>query len=202
MPSLKSIYQLVVDDLVNEISRIDLTNVNLYRDWVAQTYFYSSHVEDLLTLFSSCAEIPEVRDRWQAHVGEEQGHEKLALADLKALGCEVRQFREYDSTRRLYEPQVPIAKATAGVGNFGWTIALEGMAANVPGDYLALVVAAHGKKCTRFLELQAQEDPEHIMKALEIAGKMETGRNIIDNIIMTGDAYITMLKDIEKANLR
>lgn len=196
MSEIQQVYTRVVQNMIDAIIALDLSNEENYRHWVAQTFFYTSHSEDLLKYYAQCAENPDVKARWSAHAQEEHGHENLALADLKGLGRSPDLYQEYASTRELYQSQYAIAEQTQGIANFGWAIALEGLAAGIPETYVNKIMNRYDKTCTRFVKVHTQEDPEHIVKALEVAEKMPGKEAIINNIKLTGEIYIKILNDI------
>ncbi|PSW20225.1 hypothetical protein C9I98_09220 [Photobacterium sanctipauli] len=190
-------YNQVVSSMVEAIEQFDLCDSKRYKHWLAQTYFYTSHSVTLLDLFSQAASDESIKRRWSTHSTEEQGHENLALADLKSMGGNIDTYIELPSTRALYFNQIAIAKSTNGVGNLGWAIALEGLAANVSKEYVENILKIHGEKSTSFIQVHIEADPDQIDKALRLANSVNEQQSIIQNLTMTGNQYIAMLNDIK-----
>ena len=193
---MNQVYEQCVAKLIKTINEIDLTKSEVYKEFLAQTFFYTSHSEMLLRTFARDAENEAIKGRWLSHADEESGHENLALSDLKRMGESIDSFSELQSTKDLYEKQLPISKKTKGIGNFGWALALEGMAANINEDYVKSIIETHGLPATRFVKVHAEEDQEHIEKAIEAVSSLGVNDDIEANMLLTTEIYCQMLLDI------
>lgn len=189
----KQVFTECVQKLIKTINDIDLRDRDVYMNWLAQTYYYTSNSERLLRTFAEDSNIEGVKQRWLAHADEESGHENLALSDLKKMGGRLEDFPELQITKDLYEKQLPISKKTNGIAPFGWALALEGMAANINEDYVIDIMVKHGKNATRFAKVHAEEDEDHIVKALEMVSQLGDNKEIEDNIKLTTDIYCELL---------
>ena len=189
----KKIFTDCVQRLIKTFNEIDLTDQSVYMNWLAQTYYYTSHSEQLLNTFANDSQNLDIKNRWLSHANEESGHENLALSDLKRLGGNIEDYPELQITKDLYEKQVGISKRSSGIAPFGWALALEGLAAYVNDDYIEAISKAHGKKATRFIRVHAEEDEDHIEKALDMVSMIGDNKEIEDNIKLTSDIYCQLL---------
>lgn len=142
-----------------------------YADWLAQSAYFVSHSTRLLgsTIYKADkAQDPFLR-RSAQHILEEYGHESLALKDILGLGFDPQQFSEYLETKLFYRNQY------FGVLNFGspylmgYILFLEGIAVKFGPFLMEQINQHHGQDQMRFLKLHAEEDQDHLQKALQQA---------------------------------
>src|SRR5262245_13457821 len=86
--------------LAGQAARVDSfpwAHREAYAAWLAQTYYYVSHSTRLLALAASRYTVADdaFHLRCLEHLREEKSHEKLATADLKALGKTAREYPEF-----------------------------------------------------------------------------------------------------------
>jgi hypothetical protein len=114
--------------------------------------------------------------RWaQAKAREEQGHDTLALRDLRALGVDAeaavaaRVPRGPASLVRYLERQV---RGEDPIGCVGYAYALERLALEFDGSYIARIEASlpRGVRATRCLRVHSAEgsDPRHVQEIVEL----------------------------------
>jgi pyrroloquinoline quinone (PQQ) biosynthesis protein C len=191
---VKELLEANVQKMIATVREVDLTNPEVYKWFLAQTYYYSSQSESLLRHFSECAKIPELKKRWLAHADEEAGHENLAMGDLKRMGESIENYPELMETKKVYEVQRKIALESDGIAPFGWALALEGFAAYVDKKLVEDVRNAHGERCAKFIIVHSEEDPDHLesaFKAVELLGDTE---GVKKNIELSADIYCEMLR--------
>ncbi len=173
-----------------------------YAQWLAQTYFYVRHSTRLGALAASRFEIGERGDalhyRFAAHIGEEKKHEQLCLHDLKQLGLSIDDFRELPGTRMFYEPQYYKIEHQSPSALFGYIVALEAFGPAYGPQIVQTVTGAFGPKCAAFLKVHAEEDEDHIEKALAmIATVPDRERSfVLENLEQTTHAYRALLAEI------
>jgi pyrroloquinoline quinone (PQQ) biosynthesis protein C len=199
---LKQILNESIHKMVEKTKQIDNLNPEVYKWWLAQTYFYTSHSEKLLRYFSENSSNELIAKRWLAHADEEAGHENMAIGDLKRMGGKIEDYIELPETSALYKTQYFIAKETHGIANFGWALALEGLAAHMCKDMIDQMVEAHGENCMKFILVHVNEDPAHLDAALEVVSQIGATDQIIQNIQNTAYYYCKMLDELEEFALK
>lgn len=176
-----------------------------YGDWLAQTYYYVRHSTRLLASAASRFPLDEqgstLHYRFIAHISEEKRHEQLAVHDLKQLGLSLADFEERHSTRMFYEPQYYKVEHQASSVLFGYILPLEAAAATHGKRIASAVVAAFGPKCDAFLRVHAEDDVDHLAKALRIIESVaEPERKLIaQNLCQSSIAYCRILEEIAEA---
>jgi pyrroloquinoline quinone (PQQ) biosynthesis protein C len=140
-----------------------------YAQWLGQTYHFVLNSTRILALASARAPMDQyaLHNRFIDHAKEERGHEVLLLRDLKALGRTIEEIPELAPTAALYKTQYFWIEHRSTDAFMGWVIMLEGYAANYGPGVLKRVVQAHGKEATVFWKVHAEEDQDHIEKALK-----------------------------------
>lgn len=135
-----------------------------YAQFLAQTYYYVCHSTRLLA--ASAARFTQVDQnmhrRFLKHTEEENSHELLALRDLQKLGFQIKDFPETIHTKALYEVQYYKVEHIDPASLMGYILALETLAGT---DFVWLkekLTAIYGKECVKFVQVHADEDPDHI----------------------------------------
>jgi thiaminase len=173
-----------------------------YAEWLAQTYFYVRHSTRLLAASAARFPFGELGDslhyRFAAHINEEKRHEQLCLHDLKQLGLSLAQFRERHSTRTFYETQYYKIEHESPSTLFGYIVALEAFGPAYGPYIVAEVTAEFGDKCAAFIKLHADEDEDHIEKALKMIAVVTPNERelVLQNLEQTTYAYRAMLAEI------
>lgn len=144
------------------------TDREAYAMWVAQTYYFVSHSTRLIALAAARSgfDVPEIHNRFLAHVGEEKGHEKLCLLDLKGLGKDLKDLPEMPATASMYQTQYYWTEHENGPSFLGYVLALETLAARFGGDIKNVLEKEFGPKAAHFLRVHAEEDVAHVDQAL------------------------------------
>lgn len=89
----------------------------------------------------------------------------MAVADLKNLGGDMADFPELGITRALWEPQF-YKMTKSPVALLGYILALEVFAVTCFKEFHEIVSEAHGEKASLFVKVHADDDPDHVEKAL------------------------------------
>lgn len=172
---------------------------SFYKDWLAQSYHYTQHSTRMLAFTAGWSRYEDgaYYRRSLKHIREEQGHEQIAVADLKALGEEVTSFPESGVTRALWETQFYKIQRNP-FALLGYILALEAIAVFKFKDLSARLEAKYGDKANRFVHIHAEDDPHHVTEAIEQIEKCspEAKELIQLNFDQTVEMYTLMVKDI------
>ena len=190
-------YKSSVATMSKSIRTFPWENKLAYANFLAQTYYYVCHSTRLLcasaAIFSQ--EDQHLHKRFIKHMDEENSHELLALRDLQRLGYKIEDFPEMAQTRTMYEIQYYKIEHVDPVALMGYILALETMAGEDFKWLKEKLTGLYGKDCVRFVQVHADDDPDHIEKAVEVVkGLKESRLHEIDlNIVQTGLYYPAML---------
>lgn len=187
---MKNILENEAKKISSIFNQIGLQDTRTYANWLAQTYFYVNHSVPLLAL--SIAHMSDEDKKNQQHfikhISEENRHELLALRDLQKLNYSLDTFSELPETSMLYECQYYKIQHCDPMALMGYIIALEYLAVTVGPQIMQLTkdLNAHN-----FIKLHAQEDIDHVDKAIELVNSLDSVRKelIIKNLVQTFHAY-------------
>ncbi|CAN5510275.1 iron-containing redox enzyme family protein [soil metagenome] len=177
-----------------------------YAKWCAHTYYYVRHSTRLLAYGAARADLdqPTVHRRFVEHLGEEKGHEKLVLADMKQLGVLLADYREMPETSLFYQNQYYWLMSHGPIPFFGWILALEGAAAHTSKAVYERVKKAHGASAAVFLKLHSEEDEGHLEKALESVKGFSANelQQTTKNFEQSCELYFSALRRINSESTR
>lgn len=199
---MRTLLDRCTTQLQHAVVEFPWTDRQAYGDWLAQTYYYVRHSTRLLAAASARFGLDARGDalhyRFAAHISEEKRHEQLALHDLKRLGFSLEDFSERHSTRLFYEPQYFKIEHEAPSALFGYILPLEVVGPAVGKDLCAKLVAAFGPKCETFFRVHAEEDGDHVEKAMRLIDTVPENERpyLLRNIEQSVYAYCAMLQDI------
>jgi len=168
-------------------------NRSFYTQWLAQTYYFVRHSTRLLA--SAAGRMSHRHEalfrRFTAHVTEEQGHERLLVNDLEALGCSVSDFAELPLTTAFYETQYSMIARRSPYAFLGYVLFLEGLAANVGPHIHAVAQCAYGQNAVTFIRVHADDDPSHVDQAFALLDGLtsEETVEVNANLAITCDLY-------------
>jgi hypothetical protein len=191
-------YQLPVELMGRAVDAMDVKDPKVYGNYLAQTYYYVSHSTRMLAFAGGLMkrqEEPHFR-RFIKHISEEVAHDLLAEKDLHDLGMKPVDFQHLPETRAFWEPQYYKMQFEHPLALMGYIIALESFATvHLPRFYQKAKETYHGKAC-RFIQLHAEEDPDHIDKAIQLTSTLspELQELVLINIIQSAKSYVAMVK--------
>jgi hypothetical protein len=191
-------YSSSVASMSQAIRNYPWENKEAYAQFLAQTYYYICHSTRLLA--ASAARFSQadqgMHKRFLHHTDEENSHELLALRDLQKLGYQIKNFPETAETKTLYEVQYYKIEHIDPAALMGYILALETMAGNDFKWLKEKLTCLYGKECVKFVQVHADEDPDHIEKALKVIEGLSPERlPCIDiNIRQTALCYSSMLE--------
>lgn len=170
-----------------------------YGDWLSQTYYFVNETQTLLSLAAARSEKnSKLQARFIEHAGEEKGHDKLLLLDLKGLGGTPEQHPELPATSSFYQAQYYWIDNKDPRAFFGYIILLEGLAAMYGPKMCEAVTKAHGKPAAHFLRVHSEEDVDHIEKAIQEVENFDelTYRAVVKNFEHAAACYRWMLSEV------
>jgi uncharacterized ferritin-like protein (DUF455 family) len=184
------------------LNQVNWKGKNTYANFLAQTFYFVSHSTRLLALAAS--RFPMEQDqffkRFTAHIGEEKNHERIALTDLKHLGCQLEQFPEMPETRAFYEAQYYKIEHLGPTALLGYILFLEAIAVESGPRIYQKVVGVHGEKAAHFLKVHIEEDQSHVGQAIAVIEQVSPReRQIIQqNLVQSAALYHHMMIGLER----
>ena len=184
--------------MVQAMDSVNIKDESVYADFLAQTYYYVAHSTRLLALAAGLLSKEDEKyfRRFVRHIGEETSHEVLAEKDLKDLGHSPEDFYHKPETKALWEPQYYKILREDPMGFMGYILVLEQFACVRLDSLLKDVESAYEGKAKRFIKLHAEEDPDHVDKAIIFSESLSTERQklVVMNMYQTATAYSQLLK--------
>lgn len=181
-------------------------NKEAYAQFLAQTYYYICHSTRLLAASAArfSQEDQSMHKRFLKHTDEENSHELLALRDLQKLGLKLQDYPELAQTKTLYEVQYFKIEHHDPADLMGYILALETMAGHDFPWLKEKLTGLYGKECAKFVQVHADEDPDHIEKAVKVIESLKSHRlpEININIEQTAICYVAMLDACKEKALR
>ncbi len=189
--------------MVRSFQAMPWTNSEFYKNWLAQSYYYTNHSTRMLAFAAGWAPSDEQNyyRRCLAHIREEQSHDLLAVRDLEKLGAQRTDYQEMGSTRAMWEPQFYKTQRQPKA-LLGYILALEMLAvATFPQLHLVLL-EKYGKDATHFVRVHAEDDPDHVEEAIKqieacsAAERVEIQKNFAQTCTM----YRMFLQEIQESS--
>jgi thiaminase len=172
-----------------------------YADWLAQTYYFVCHSTRLLALAAARFSIREdaLHLRFLDHLREEKSHEKLATADLRALGRDIRDYSELPETKAFYQTQYYLIEHVNPRAFFGYILSLEGLAALRGPKLHEQLKALYGAPATAFIKVHGEDDIEHVEKAFHQLAQLPESdmQAVLENLDASCRLYGLMLDAIK-----
>ncbi len=199
--SIESLLKKSLKTVEDVYDKFPWQDKNAYGNWLAQTFYFVSHSTRLLCASAARFSLSQhkLHQRYVEHLSEEKGHEVLAKNDLKNLGFSAEEFPELAPTAAFYQSQYFMIEHIHPSALFGYILVLEGISVSRGKQALALTEEAFGRKCSTFWHVHANEDEDHLPKALaQIEGMQGLEREaVIKSMIQSADMYVRILKTIE-----
>lgn len=171
-----------------------------YANWLAQTALMVSHSTRLTTLAAAHCPASQTRlhHRLIDHSREERGHELLAASDLEELGLKVEDFPRLPSAAALVQIQYYWIQHRGAISLYGYILSLECMSRELGPEVLGRVSSAHGDRASRFIQLHAKDDIEHVDRAFkQLDAIPERERSlVVENLELSAALYRRLLEEI------
>ena len=184
--------------MTQAVDNMDIKNIRIYGNYLAQTFYYVSHSTRLLAFAAGTMKREQENHfrRFIRHIAEESAHEVLAEKDLSDLGLKPHDFLQLPETRALWESQYYKVLHESPLSFMGYIIALEYFASSHLPSFLKKLEAIYGTKARRFIKLHAEEDPDHIEKALVLTESLPKVEQdlIYVNLKQTALTYTAMVE--------
>lgn len=206
MKNLEQLVEMNLSDWCTRLMKdINWSNKDVYAQYLAQTYYYVNHSEKLLAL---CIALFKNEDRsmmrrFIKHLSEESAHDQLLLNDLKNLGYSIDDIEESSATKIFWETQYYKIEHEDPAILMGYIFFLEDLAGQVGSSLTQEVETLYGKKCSTFLRLHAEEDPDHVEKARSLIQSLPVSRQvaIARNHEQSMRAYCMMMEEVMRAGV-
>lgn len=175
-----------------------------YAWFLSQTYYYVCHSTKLLHVAVGRMKQSdsEYSKRFSQHLREENGHETIALKDLKRLGFDIKDFPELPETRMFWETQYYKIEHNDPLSLLGYIYALEAIACELCPIIKKELDKYYASDCHTFIKVHGEDDPEHVEKALEQIRRLpkERLRWVQENFEQTTQSYRHFLDAILEAS--
>ena len=181
---------------------LDFSDPDVYANWLAQTYYFVSHSVRLSALGASRLDVDHpLSKRMVAHTREEAGHHLLAKRDIEALGRDLRDFPQFGVTSAFYQSQYYVVLFEDPAHLLGQILMLEAVSVELGSWMHALVHTRHGEAASRFVKVHAQEDQDHVQKAIAALNAMpaEQQAGVTKNFHQACEMYYLILRSIHEA---
>lgn len=162
-------FEEAFNGLSQAVDRFPWEDRTAYAHWIGQTYYFVDHTTVFLSLIAAKYGIEAKRAHLETlhHLREESGHEKMALADLKAMGFEISQIPELGETALLYQNQYYWIERRGPTSHAGYSLMLEGIAGRQGDKITKRIEQAHGKGTAKFLKVHVTADKDHFAEGVE-----------------------------------
>ncbi|MBC7743374.1 MAG: iron-containing redox enzyme family protein [Bdellovibrionaceae bacterium] len=172
-----------------------------YGMWLAQTYYMVSHSTRLVALAGACVPLGQesLHGRFVDHSKEERGHQLVCIADIKSLGFELNDFPQTYQAQAMYQIQYYWIQHRGAASFFGYTMALECLAEYYGPQVAARLLAAHGPKSTKFIQLHSEDDQDHTQEAYKHIKKLTPTELAAaeENLELSTEIYRSMLVEAQ-----
>lgn len=193
---MKTRLKASVDMVAKKLESLDFSDSFQYSVFLSQAYYFVRHSTPMLALSAGLS----VNDRPYhirciEHLGEEKGHDKMLLNDLKFMGYKPEDFPELPATKALYQTQYYYIEHVSPTSFLGYIVLLEGLAVVSGKNLLKKVENFKGKS---FLVSHAADDVEHLEKAFSIIDgySPDEQERIVENCELAASLYVSMLNAI------
>jgi thiaminase len=198
-------YENEKEIMIQSLKSFPWSDKACYGDYLAQTYYYVNHSERLLALAAAlmCEEDRKMQRRFFSHLSEENSHDLMVKKDLENLGYSLEDFPERPETKIFWETQYYKIEHQDPSALMGYILLLEDVASSICTWIHHEVEKYHGKKCSTFLRVHGEEDPDHVDEALKVIEALGINRKerIYANLKQSQIAYKNMISAIVEENL-
>lgn len=187
--------------VIDYFRALDFTDPEVYANWLAQTYAFVSHSVRLSALGASRLDVDHpLAKRMVAHTTEEKGHHLLAKHDIEALGRSLANYPSLGVTNAFYQAQYYKVLFEHPAHLLGQIVMLEAVSAELGPWLLEIVERTFGAKASTFVRVHAQEDQDHVAKALAAVKQLppEQRQGVEANFDQACEIYYLILRSIRE----
>ena len=186
--------------LAQTFQEMPWTNKEFYKNWLAQSFYYTTHSTRMLAFAAGWSPAGEQNyyRRSLAHIREEQSHDLIAVRDLEKLGSQREKYAELEICRSLWEPQFYKMQRNPKI-LLGYILALENLAVMTFPKLNQVLQETYGKEACHFVRVHAEDDPDHVEEAVRQieACTADEQEEILKNFNQTCVAYRLLLEEIK-----
>jgi pyrroloquinoline quinone (PQQ) biosynthesis protein C len=171
-----------------------------YADWIAQTYYYVRYVPTAMTRAAErCGAGGVLHEVLVTGAREEQGHDRLLLRDIQHLGRELSDFPESPEVTAYYRALFTAIENEGPAALFGFSLPLEGLAAQKMSDHLRRVRELYSDEGTHFLRVHCELDVEHYEDGLRMLSTLSAPELdlVRRSLRASTDLYLRMLGQLK-----
>ena len=184
MDAIESIKESVA--LVNSaVENFPWRDKEAYADLLAQIHYYVSHATRVAAYAAYRVPFGEqmIHNHLLGVIKEEAGHEDMALADIKNLDLDIKNFPERTETSAYYQTLYYHIDRSGPDALIGYFTVLEGVAATILYENFPSLQKIYGENQLTFIHEHAVLDQEHYPEGLsKIAGLPEERQQEIAKI--------------------
>lgn len=200
--NLSTQYRKLMEITKDVMDRFDWENKTAYAHWLAQSHYFVCHSTRLLASAGARVAVGNemLHKRMVAHIGEEIGHEKIAVNDIREMGLSIQDHPEFAETKAFYQSQYFWIEHRAPIALMGYILFLEGLSITAgPGIY-ERISKAHGPKASVFLKVHATEDLDHVDEAFEALQNITPMEEsyIVENMKQSAQVYFLILSKCQE----
>lgn len=189
----------VVNNLCEKGSTYPWENIEFYKTWLAQTNAFVQKSSEFLHLcYEGLPENHPLKERFEEHIQEEAGHEKMTRNDLKFM--QAQQTKVFEVSDIFWRSQYYWIKEVSPTSHLGYVILLEGLAA-LAGPQIYARLQKSGYKGVTFFKVHTEEDQDHFREAVEAVGVLsdEDRDQIYKNLEESAKLYTWILSECDQA---
>lgn len=188
--------------VLNYFNTMNFADKKVYANWLAQTYYFVSHSVRLSALGASKLDVDcPIGKRMQAHTMEEKGHHVLAEKDIQKLGYQLKDFPAFGVTNAFYQSQYYKVLFEHPYHLLGQIFMLEAFSVDAGPQMWATVKQSHGELACHFVRVHANEDIDHVKKALEAIESFpaEQKKGVTENFKQACELYYMILRSVNES---
>jgi hypothetical protein len=182
--------------------RVEFSNRQIYANWLAQTHYFVSHSVRLSALGASRLDVDHpLSRRMVAHTKEEMGHHIVAKRDIEALGKKLEDYPALGVTNAFFQSQYFKVLFENPAHLLGQILMLEAVSVEVGPWMYEIVKSKFGGGASRFVEIHAHEDKDHVSKALAALNELPAAEKagVAVNFRQACEMYYLILRSVNEA---
>lgn len=174
MTKTENLAYKTLENLKNVVDKMPWEDPIFYANWLAQSYYFTRNVTRALAKAAAKCnhQENELHKMLVNGILEERNHDLIAMNDLKTMNQEVDHYDENPSTTAYYSTLMNLIEIDGPKSLLGYSVVLEGLAAEGADEMYARVEKSHGKAASKFLNLHITVDKSHFKDAMSEIAKL------------------------------